>query len=203
MDDGLWVRIALAIDPRALPPSNYGRTLPGAGAPSKSLAADVQVDRPLRTLTTLDRFGLVKWHGPEPTLRMLQVPELRRAMGFPDSFRLERGTCRDRTGCCRRLTIRHAPRVSPGIQLYGSSRRNDRRKCPHFRFSSAIYGASRPPRRQAAENAQENDAAPWRGSAGDQRLPRRASPCAPPAQPPNHTPPRPHRRQEDSRGRRG
>jgi hypothetical protein len=29
-------------------------------------------------------------------------------MGFPDSFRLERGTRRDRTGCRRRLTIRHA-----------------------------------------------------------------------------------------------
>lgn len=55
-----------------------------------------RLDRPLRTLTTLDRFGLVEWHGPEPTLRMLQVPELRRAMGFPESFRLDRGTRRDR-----------------------------------------------------------------------------------------------------------
>ncbi len=55
-----------------------------------------RLDRPLRTLTTLDRFGLVEWHGPEPTLRMLQVPELRRAMGFPEGFRLERGTRRDR-----------------------------------------------------------------------------------------------------------
>ena len=50
----------------------------------------------MRTLTTLDRFGLVEWQGREPTLRMLQVPELRRAMGFPDTFRLERGTRRDR-----------------------------------------------------------------------------------------------------------
>ena len=55
-----------------------------------------RLDRPLRTLTTLDRFGLVEWHTGEPTLRMLQVPELRRAMGFPESFRLERGTRRDR-----------------------------------------------------------------------------------------------------------
>ena len=47
-------------------------------------------------LTTLDRFGLVEWHDREPTLRMLQVPELRRAMGFPESFRLERGTRRER-----------------------------------------------------------------------------------------------------------
>jgi DNA (cytosine-5)-methyltransferase 1 len=55
-----------------------------------------RLDRPLRTLTTLDRFGLVEWHSGEATLRMLQVPELRRAMGFPESFRLERGTRRDR-----------------------------------------------------------------------------------------------------------
>ena len=39
------------------------------------------IDRPLRTLTTLDRFGLVTWEGREPMLRMLQVEELRRAMG--------------------------------------------------------------------------------------------------------------------------
>jgi DNA (cytosine-5)-methyltransferase 1 len=55
-----------------------------------------RLDRPLRTLTTLDRFGLVEWHSGEPTLRMLQVPELRRAMGFPESFRLDRGTRRER-----------------------------------------------------------------------------------------------------------
>ncbi|MEE7505125.1 DNA (cytosine-5-)-methyltransferase [Methylobacterium mesophilicum] len=40
------------------------------------------LDRPLRTLTTLDRFGLVQWRDGEPTLRMLQVPELVRAMGL-------------------------------------------------------------------------------------------------------------------------
>jgi hypothetical protein len=39
------------------------------------------LDRRLRTLTTLDRFGLVTWEGREPMLRMLQVDELRRAMG--------------------------------------------------------------------------------------------------------------------------
>jgi DNA (cytosine-5)-methyltransferase 1 len=40
------------------------------------------LDRPLRTLTTLDRFGLVQWKDGEPTLRMLQVPELEKAMGL-------------------------------------------------------------------------------------------------------------------------
>lgn len=42
------------------------------------------LDRPLRTLTTLDRFGLVQWIGGQATLRMLQVPELVRAMGLHD-----------------------------------------------------------------------------------------------------------------------
>jgi DNA (cytosine-5)-methyltransferase 1 len=55
-----------------------------------------RLDRPLRTLTTLDRFGLVEWKGSEPSLRMLQVSELRRAMGFPASYSLLHGSRRDR-----------------------------------------------------------------------------------------------------------
>jgi DNA (cytosine-5)-methyltransferase 1 len=39
------------------------------------------VDAPLRTVTTLDRFGLVTWDGNTPLLRMLQPPELLDAMG--------------------------------------------------------------------------------------------------------------------------
>lgn len=54
------------------------------------------LDRPLRTLTTLDRFGLVQWKGDEPTLRMLQVPEIRAAMGLPMTFKLEQGSRRDK-----------------------------------------------------------------------------------------------------------
>ena len=54
------------------------------------------LDRPLRTLTTLDRFGVVQWLGDRPTLRMLQVPELKRGMGLPGRFRLDRGTRRDK-----------------------------------------------------------------------------------------------------------
>jgi DNA (cytosine-5)-methyltransferase 1 len=53
------------------------------------------LDRPLRTLTTLDRFGLVTWQGNTPMLRMLQIPELKRAMGFDDEFKLTHGTRRD------------------------------------------------------------------------------------------------------------
>ena len=54
------------------------------------------IDRPLRTLTTLDRFGLVTWSGQTPRLRMLQVPELQRAMGFDKNYSLSHGSRRDR-----------------------------------------------------------------------------------------------------------
>jgi DNA (cytosine-5)-methyltransferase 1 len=54
------------------------------------------LDRPLRTLTTLDRFGLVCGVGKATTLRMLQVPELKRAMGIPGGFILDQGSRRDR-----------------------------------------------------------------------------------------------------------
>lgn len=61
------------------------------------------LDRPLRTLTTLDRFGLIRWDGRTPTLRMLQVPELARAMGLadpntriPSTFLFNHGSRRDR-----------------------------------------------------------------------------------------------------------
>lgn len=54
------------------------------------------LDRPLRTVTTLDRFGLISGVGRQTTLRMLQVPELKRAMGFPEEFKLEHGSRRDR-----------------------------------------------------------------------------------------------------------
>jgi DNA (cytosine-5)-methyltransferase 1 len=53
------------------------------------------LDRPLRTLTTLDRFALVEPGPKGHTMRMLQVPELRRAMGFGDDFKLEHGSRRD------------------------------------------------------------------------------------------------------------
>jgi DNA (cytosine-5)-methyltransferase 1 len=54
------------------------------------------LDRPIRTLTTLDRFGLVTWEGRTPMLRMLQVPELMRAMGFDSQYKLRAGTRRDK-----------------------------------------------------------------------------------------------------------
>lgn len=47
------------------------------------------LNRPLRTITTLDRFGLVTWDGKTEMLRMLQVPELTRGMGFGDDYVLD------------------------------------------------------------------------------------------------------------------
>ncbi len=53
------------------------------------------VTRPLRTITTVDRFALVEPTAQGPRMRMLQVPELRRAMGFDASYRMKVGTRRD------------------------------------------------------------------------------------------------------------
>ncbi|HUN99510.1 MAG TPA: DNA (cytosine-5-)-methyltransferase [Bradyrhizobium sp.] len=52
--------------------------------------------RPLRTITTIDRFALVEPGNEGPGMRMLQVPELKRAMGFCDDFALPTGSRRDR-----------------------------------------------------------------------------------------------------------
>lgn len=54
------------------------------------------LSRPLRTVTTIDRFALISHNGSGPEMRMLQVPELKRAMGFDQEFILPRGTRRDR-----------------------------------------------------------------------------------------------------------
>lgn len=51
---------------------------------------------PLRTITTLDRFALVRTLGGQRKMRMLQVPELQLAMGFPPSYRLCHGVRRDK-----------------------------------------------------------------------------------------------------------
>jgi DNA (cytosine-5)-methyltransferase 1 len=55
-----------------------------------------KVGAPLRTITTLDRFAYVRLKNGEHEMRMLQVPELQLAMGFPPEYRLEHGSRRDR-----------------------------------------------------------------------------------------------------------
>jgi DNA (cytosine-5)-methyltransferase 1 len=54
------------------------------------------IDRPLRTITTLDRFAYVRPSPNGPMMRMLQPEELKLAMGFPKNFRLESGVRRDK-----------------------------------------------------------------------------------------------------------
>lgn len=58
------------------------------------------LDVPLRTVTTLDRFGLVTWQRNEPMLRMLQPPELLRAMGAGTGHKLPFGSRRDKIKLC-------------------------------------------------------------------------------------------------------
>jgi DNA (cytosine-5)-methyltransferase 1 len=55
-----------------------------------------RVNMPLRTITTIDRFAFVRPSTAGHEMRMLQVPELKLGMGFPDSYILMRGTRRDR-----------------------------------------------------------------------------------------------------------
>lgn len=58
------------------------------------------LDVPLRTVTTLDRFGLVTWDGNTPYLRMLQPPELLKAMGAGSKHLLPHGSRRDKIKLC-------------------------------------------------------------------------------------------------------
>lgn len=54
------------------------------------------LDQPLRTVTTVDRFALVQPSRAGHIMRMLQPSELRRAMGFPRSYRFPDGTRRNK-----------------------------------------------------------------------------------------------------------
>jgi len=54
------------------------------------------LDRPLRTITTLDRFALVAPNGRGHTMRMLQPLELAAAMGFPANYQWPPSTRREK-----------------------------------------------------------------------------------------------------------
>lgn len=55
-----------------------------------------RLDRPLRTITTLDRFALVQPSRKGHIMRMLQPPELAAAMGFPSGYQWPDVTRRER-----------------------------------------------------------------------------------------------------------
>jgi len=54
------------------------------------------LDRPLRTITTLDRFAYVRPSPQGHVMRMLQPEELKLAMSWPRHFRIRHGSRRDR-----------------------------------------------------------------------------------------------------------
>ncbi len=55
-----------------------------------------RINVPLRTITTLDRFAFVKHDGRKHTMRMLQPPELKVAMGWPAKYKINFDTRRDK-----------------------------------------------------------------------------------------------------------
>ena len=83
------------------------------------------LDAPLRTITTLDRFGLVTWQKNTPYLRMLQPSELIRAMGAGSKHSLPLGSRREKIKLCgngvcspvleiifKKMTLAHAKRLA-------------------------------------------------------------------------------------------
>lgn len=59
------------------------------GSGKKGAGGWQRVSDPLRTITTLDRFAYVKPTNKGHQMRMLQPEELKLAMGFPKSFKLD------------------------------------------------------------------------------------------------------------------
>ena len=58
------------------------------------------LDVPLRTITTVDRFGLVTWKSGVPYIRMLQPTELLKAMGGGTEHVLPHGNRREKVKLC-------------------------------------------------------------------------------------------------------
>lgn len=58
------------------------------------------LDAPLRTVTTVDRFGLITWKDDVPYLRMLQPDELLKAMGGGHEHVLPYGNRREKVKLC-------------------------------------------------------------------------------------------------------
>jgi DNA (cytosine-5)-methyltransferase 1 len=59
-----------------------------------------RLDAPLRTITTIDRFGLVTWVRGTPMLRMLQPSELIKAMSGGEDHLLPNGSRREKVKLC-------------------------------------------------------------------------------------------------------
>ena len=59
-----------------------------------------RLSAPLRTVTTVDRFGLITWQADTPYLRMLQPDELLKAMGGGSEHTLPHGSRREKVKLC-------------------------------------------------------------------------------------------------------
>ncbi|HTG44853.1 MAG TPA: DNA cytosine methyltransferase [Verrucomicrobiae bacterium] len=103
---GTWVSSSLYSDRRAsatLQRAERGLNAVGQETPflivyygSDGSGGWQRLDRPLRTVTTVDRFALIEPSEAGPQMRMLQVPELARAMGVTRRHELPFGSRRDK-----------------------------------------------------------------------------------------------------------
>lgn len=108
--DGTWPETPLFVEGRAK------NTIARARHAIKTLGPDAEfllvyygsggekswqtLDQPLRTVTTVDRFALVRKRGNRYVMRMLQPNELARAMSLPDSHQFPVGSRREKVKLC-------------------------------------------------------------------------------------------------------
>ena len=78
------------------------------------------LDRPLRTVTTVDRFAYVRLNGSGYEMRMLQPPELAAAMGFPDYHVWPESTRRARINLIGNAVCPRVMRAVVEVLLEGS-----------------------------------------------------------------------------------
>jgi len=107
---GIWNESPLYSDKRAVRTLKYAEAAIGALGTAESFLVVYygsdkgggwqSLDEPLRTVTTLDRFALIRPTVRGPVMRMLQPPELARAMGLPKFHRFPTGSRRDRIKLC-------------------------------------------------------------------------------------------------------
>lgn len=109
-DGSLWPTSSLFANGRATPTTNRakrGFEVLGKSTPfllvyygSDGAGGWQDLDRPLRTITTLDRFALLVPRKVKKrrryNIRMLQPPELAAAMGFPDDYKWPESTRREK-----------------------------------------------------------------------------------------------------------
>ena len=90
------------------------------------------VDAPLRTVTTIDRFGLVTWKGKEPYLRMLQPNELLKAMGGGSEHVLPYGSRREKVKLCGNGVCSNV--MTAIFEWINANQIPSRTPCPIFRI---------------------------------------------------------------------